>query len=158
MVTKVAKEAYHTTMAITIEGNFLMIIWAVLDDITFVMVIIMRDNFSKVTLMDLVNTTILEAVSMKGNGYMEEKRVKDIYQHTDRLIRVNGPIMWKWALANIPGKMEINITEDLYLNLDKEKASICGKMDRKYKDGGEVIFLMGNRHFMPVRRSFKFYF
>ena len=43
--------------------------------------------------MDLVNITILEAVSMKGNGYTEEKRVKGIYQHTDRYIRANGPII-----------------------------------------------------------------
>jgi hypothetical protein len=158
MVTKVVEEAYHTTMAITIEGNFLMIIWAVLDDITFVTVIIMRDNFSKVILMDLVNITILVAVSMKGNGYTEEKRVKGIYQHTDRHIRANGPIIWKWALANIPGKMEINIMEDLYPNLDKERGIICGKMDKKYKDGGEVIYLMVNQHFMPIKKSFRFYF
>ena len=48
--------------------------------------------------------------------------------------------------------------EDLYPNLDKERGTICGKMDKKYKDGGEVIYLMVNQHFMPIKKSFRFYF
>lgn len=51
----------------------------------------------------------------------------------------NGPIIRKWGSDNMFGKMEINIKDSLYLNLDKVKEYISGKMDKSLKDGGKMI-------------------
>lgn len=90
--------------------------------------------------MVLENTTMSEVAIIKENGYMEEKKDKAILMDMDKHIMENGQIILKWGLDNILGKMEIDIKEDLFPNLEKEKEHITGKMDKNLKDGGNQIY------------------
>jgi len=89
--------------------------------------------------MVLVNTTMSEVAIIKENGYMEKKKDKDILLDMDKHIMVNGQIILKWGLDNIFGKMVIDIKADLFLNLEKGKEHIAGKMGKNLKVGGNRI-------------------
>ncbi len=65
----------------------------------------------------------------------------------DRLTLVNGQITSKWELENTCGRTVTCIKEVLYRKSEMARAFMPGEMERKWKDGGEPISLMGMPNF-----------
>ena len=85
------KEPSLITTATNIMVNFLKTQSMVQADITLAMEIIMKVNFNKVILMDLVSTITLEETIMRGNGFMVKRKVKGFCLHMGKLTMDNGP-------------------------------------------------------------------